>query len=175
MREHDWIWLEEAFEERAATFYRTGDSEPAEVFERLAATAANVPAVLMEQQQKLWDADAKAVARVWENVLNESDLPHRGLDGRGRSASNAQQDHGNPKPRDHRNGLGQIGHKRGALELTSRAACGFTKRDKQAGGRRRASESGDCIALVAYSSMVTRRCGPHRRSKTINENGIPYQ
>ena len=43
----------------------------AEVFERLAATAANVPAVLMEQQQKLWDADAKAVARVWENVLNE--------------------------------------------------------------------------------------------------------
>src|ERR1700756_746648 len=121
MREHDWIWLEEAFEERAATFYRTGDSEPAEVFERLAATAANVPAVLMEQQQKLWDADAKAVARVWENVLNESDLPHRGLDGRGRSASNAQQDHGNPKPRDHRNGPGQIGHKRGALELTSRS------------------------------------------------------
>jgi hypothetical protein len=51
-----------------------------------------------------------------------------------RSASNAQQDHGNPKPRDHRNGPGQIGHKRGALELTSRAACGFTKRDKQGGG-----------------------------------------
>jgi hypothetical protein len=71
MPTHDWIWLEEAFEERAAIFYRTGDSEPAEVFERLAATAANVPAVLMEQQQKLWDADAKDVARVWENVLNE--------------------------------------------------------------------------------------------------------
>ena len=65
------VWLEEAFEERAAIFYRTGDSEPAEVFERLAATAANVPAVLMEQQQKLWGADAKDVARVWENVLNE--------------------------------------------------------------------------------------------------------
>ena len=64
MLRHDWIWLEEAFEERAAIFYRT-------VFERLAATVANVPAVLMEQQQKLWDADAKAVARVWENVLNE--------------------------------------------------------------------------------------------------------
>ena len=63
--------LEEAFEERAAIFYRTGDSKPAEVFERLAATAANVPAVLMGQQQKLWDADPKAVARVWENVLNE--------------------------------------------------------------------------------------------------------
>src|SRR5215472_1685408 len=71
MPRHDWIWLEETFEERAAIFYRTGDSEPAEVFERLAATAANVPAVLMGQQQKLWDADPKAVARVWENVLNE--------------------------------------------------------------------------------------------------------
>jgi hypothetical protein len=71
MSTHDWIWLEEAFEERAAILYRTGDSEPAEVFERLAATAANVPAVLMEQQQKLWDADAKDVATVWENVLNE--------------------------------------------------------------------------------------------------------
>jgi hypothetical protein len=44
---------------------RTGDSEPAEVFERLAATAADVPVMLMEQKQKLWDADAKAVARVW--------------------------------------------------------------------------------------------------------------
>jgi hypothetical protein len=52
--------------------------------------------------------------------------PHRGLDGRGRSASNAQQDHGNPKPRDHRNDPGQIGHKCGALELTSRVVCGFT-------------------------------------------------
>ena len=71
MPSHDWIWLEEAFEERAAILLRAGDSEPAEVFERLAATAANVPAVLIEQQQKLWDADAKAVARVWENVLNE--------------------------------------------------------------------------------------------------------
>ena len=71
MPRHDWIWLEETFKERAAIFYRTGDSEPAEVFERLAATAANVPAELMEQQQKLWDADAKDVARVWENVLNE--------------------------------------------------------------------------------------------------------
>jgi hypothetical protein len=27
--------------------------------------------MLMEQQQKLWVADAKVVARVWENVLNE--------------------------------------------------------------------------------------------------------
>jgi hypothetical protein len=71
MPRHDWIWLEEAFEERAAILHRAGDSEPAEVFERLAATAANVPAVLIEQQQKLWDVDAKAVARVWENVLNE--------------------------------------------------------------------------------------------------------
>jgi DNA-binding Lrp family transcriptional regulator len=59
----------------------------------------------------------------WEFIKREGqDLPHRGLDGRGRSASNAQQDHGNPKPRDHRNGRGQIGHKRGALELTS---CGL--------------------------------------------------
>jgi hypothetical protein len=71
MPRRDWIWLEEAFEERAAILHCTGDTEPAEVFERLAATAANVPAALIEQQQKLWDADAKAVARVWENVLNE--------------------------------------------------------------------------------------------------------
>jgi len=47
------------------------DSKPAEVFERLAATAANVPAVLMGQQQKLWDAVPKVVARVSEYVLNE--------------------------------------------------------------------------------------------------------
>jgi hypothetical protein len=71
MPRHDCTWLKEAFEERAAIFYGSGDSEPGEVFERLAATAADVPVVLMEQQQKLWDADAKTVARVWENVLNE--------------------------------------------------------------------------------------------------------
>jgi hypothetical protein len=51
MPRYDWIWLEEAFEERAAILHRAGDSEPAEVFERLAATAANVPVALIEEQQ----------------------------------------------------------------------------------------------------------------------------
>src|SRR5262245_59207517 len=72
MSKHDWIWLEGAFEERAATLHRTGDSESAALFEQqLAATVANVPAALIEQQQKLWDADANAVARIWDDMLDE--------------------------------------------------------------------------------------------------------